>query len=250
MAQISIFDMLLEPVKIDKPIRLIELFAGYGSQAMALERMGVDFETYKVVEFDEHAIRSYNAVHGTDFPTIDVRDVTGKSLEIRERERYSYILVYSFPCTDISIAGLQKGMAEDSGTRSALLWEVKRILEELNEEGSMPDILLMENVTAIHSEENKPHLKKWLEFLESIGYTSYMTDLNASDFGVPQNRDRCFIVSVLGQYSYQFPDGIDLTRCMEDYFENLDEEQALKLVVKSQKALDLLVSLDEEGKLE
>ena len=91
MAQISIFDMLLEPVKIDKPIRLIELFAGYGSQAMALERMGVDFETYKVVEFDEHAIRSYNAVHGTDFPTIDVRDVTGKSLEIRERE----ILVHS-----------------------------------------------------------------------------------------------------------------------------------------------------------
>ena len=94
MAQISIFDMLLEPVKIDKPIRLIEIFAGYGSQAMALERMGVDFETYKVVEFDEHAIRSYNAVHGTDFPTIDVRDVTGKSLEIRERERDTRTFLY------------------------------------------------------------------------------------------------------------------------------------------------------------
>lgn len=250
MAQISIFDMLLEPVRINKPIRLIELFSGYGSQAMALERMGVDFEHYKAVDFDEPAIRSYNVVHGTNFPVIDVCDVHGKDLEIRERESYSYILVYSFPCTDISIAGQQKGMAEDSGTRSALLWEVRRILEELNEEGTMPDVLLMENVTAIHSDENRPHLKKWLEFLESIGYTSYMADLNGSDYGVPQNRDRCFVVSTYGEYSYQFPDAIELTRCMEDYFEDLDEEQALKLVVKSQKALDLLVTLDEEGKLE
>ena len=86
MAQISIFDMLLEPVSINKPIRLIELFAGYGSQAMALERMGADFEHYKAVDFDEPAIRSYNAVHGTSFPAIDIKDVTGKSLEIRERE--------------------------------------------------------------------------------------------------------------------------------------------------------------------
>lgn len=250
MAQFSIFDMLNEPVKIDKPIRLIELFAGYGSFSMALRRMGADFDAYKVVEFDEHAIASYNAVHGTDFPTIDVCNVHGKDLEIVDKDKYNYFLMYSFPCTDISIAGQQKGMAEDSGTRSALLWEVKRILEELNEDGNMPDVLLMENVTAIHSEENRPHLKKWLEFLESIGYTSFMADLNASDFGIPQNRDRCFVVSTLGEYAYQFPDPIELTKCMEDYFEDLTEEQAMKLVVKSKKAMDLLVSLDEEGKLE
>ena len=167
-----------------------------------------------------------------------------------ERESYSYLMTYSFPCKDISIAGQQKGFEEGSGTRSALLWEVKRILEELKADNNVPDVLMMENVTAIHSEENKPHLKKWIEFLESIGYTSYMMDLNASDFGIPQNRDRCFILSTYGEYNYKFPEPIELKMCMEDMFEDLTEEQAMKLVVKSKKALDLLVTLDEEGKLE
>ena len=84
MEQITLFDMTMPMIKIDKPIRLIELFAGYGSQAMALENLGANFETYKVVEFDKYAVASYNAVHGTDYPTIDVKDVTGESLGIEE----------------------------------------------------------------------------------------------------------------------------------------------------------------------
>lgn len=248
--QFSIFDMLYEEVKVDKPIRLIELFAGYGSQAMALERLGADFEHYRVVEFDEPAIKSYNAVHGTDFPVTDVRDVHGTDLGIVDRDHFTYLLTYSFPCTDISQAGQMKGFAEGSGTRSSLLWEVKRILLELKEENAMPDILLMENVVAIHSQENRPHFAKWLNFLEEIGYTSFMADLNGSDFGIPQNRDRTFVLSVLGNCSYRFPVEIDLETCIEDFFEDLTDEQALKLVVKSPKAMELLVSLDKDGKLE
>ena len=109
----------------------------------------------------------------------------------------------------------------------------------------------MENVPAIHNEQNKADFRKWLDFLESLGYSSYAKDLNAWDFNLAQSRERTFVVSILGNYNYKFPEIIeDLDFCIEDYFEDLTEEQALQLVVKSEKALDLLVKLDEEGKLE
>ena len=141
------------------------------------------------------------------------------------------------------------GFAEDSGTRSSLLWQVKRILEELSEIDGLPQVLLMENVTAIHSEENNPHFIKWLRFLDDMGYSSYIADLNAADYGVAQHRDRTFVMSVLGEYNYKFPSEMDLNKCIEDYFEDLTEEQALQYVVKSPKALDLLVELDEKRQL-
>lgn len=248
--QMSFFDYTAEPIRIDKPIRLIELFAGYGSQAMSLRNLGADFEHYRVVEFDKFAVLSYNAIHGTSFPTIDVRDVTAESLGIVNKESYTYLLTYSFPCTDISVAGRQAGFEEGSGTRSSLLWEVKRILTELKQIDGLPQILLMENVTAIHSKSNAPHFAKWLNFLEEIGYTSFTQDMNASDYGVAQNRDRTFVVSILGNGSYTFPQPIDLDYCIEDYFEDLSEEDALRLIVKSEKAMNLLIELDEKGKLE
>lgn len=118
------------PVKITKPVRLIELFAGIGSQAMSLRQLGVDFEHYKVVEFDKCAIDSYNAIHGTGFTTTDIRDITIKDLEIVDKDKYSYILTYSFPCVDLSNDGKKLGMGRESGTRSGLLWEVERLLSE------------------------------------------------------------------------------------------------------------------------
>lgn len=217
---------------------------------MALRNLGADFEHHKVVEFDKYAIASYNAIHDTKFPTIDVKEVHGKDLEITDRERFTYLLTYSFPCTDISLAGQQRGMAEGSGTRSALLWEVQRILEELKADDNLPDILLMENVSAIHNEFNRPHLAKWTGFLEDIGYVNYMQDLNAADYGIPHHRERTFIVSLFGEHNYKFPNPIELTTCLEDYFEELTEEQALNQIVKSEKAMNLLVDLDNEGKLE
>ena len=75
--QLSMFDFIRQPIKIDKPIRLIEIFAGYGSQAMALRNIGADFERYKVIEFDKYAMASYNVFHGTNFEPMDVREVGG-----------------------------------------------------------------------------------------------------------------------------------------------------------------------------
>jgi len=140
-------------------------------------------------------------------------------------------------------------MAKGSNTRSSLLWEVERILLELKETDSLPQILLMENVTAIHSAENRPHFHKWLTFLESLGYSNYVQDLNAWDYGIPQHRERTFAVSIFGNWNYHFPHTMELKSCIEDYFEDLTEEQALQYVNKSKKARDLLVKLNEENKL-
>lgn len=95
--QMNIFDYMNEPSKIDKPIRLIELFAGVGSQAMALRNIGANFSHHRVIEFDKYAIASYNAIHGTDFETSDIREVRGGDLGITNTEHFTYIMTYSFP---------------------------------------------------------------------------------------------------------------------------------------------------------
>ena len=243
----SIFDFTREPISITKPIRLIELFAGYGSQAMALKRIGAKFEHYRVVEFDKYAIASYNAVHGTDFSTMDITQVHAVDLAITDTKTFTYLLTYSFPCTDLSVAGKQKGMSKGSGTRSGLLWEVERILTEIRDSnGELPQILFMENVPQVHSQDNMPDFRKWLDFLESLGYVNYWQDLNAKNYGVAQNRERCFMFSFLGEYNYHFPEPIPLTKRLKDYLEdNVDE----KYYINNEKAQKLIQTLIDNGTL-
>lgn len=125
MSNLTIFDLMYKKYKINKPIRLIELFAGIGSQAKALENLGVKFEHYKVCEFNKYSITSYNAIHGTSFETSDITKLKGEDLEITDTDKYCYIMTYSFPCQDLSLAGKQRGMEKGKGTRSGLLWEVE-----------------------------------------------------------------------------------------------------------------------------
>lgn len=94
MDQLNIFDVLYENYKIKNKIRLIELFAGVGSQAMALRDLGADYESYRVVEFDKYAIKSYNAIHGTDYPTLDIRDIHCEDLGIVDKKNVTYLLTY------------------------------------------------------------------------------------------------------------------------------------------------------------
>ena len=209
-------------LKIDKPIRLIELFAGIGSQAKALERLGANFEHYRICEFDKYAIKSYNAIHGTDFVTSDITKITAEDLGIVNTDQYTYICCYSFPCQDLSLAGKGKGMAKGDNTRSGLLWEVERLLNECTE---LPQILLMENVTQVHGKKNKEHFDQWISFLESKGYKNFWQDLNAKNFGIPQNRNRTFMVSVLGDYTYEFPKEFPLELRLKDMLETEVDEK-------------------------
>ena len=244
MKQLNIFSVFRRDFRINNKIRLIELFAGVGSQAMALKRLGADFEHYKVVEFDKYAIKSYNAIHGTDFEPTDITQISGSDLEIVDTETFTYLLTYSFPCQDLSVAGKQKGMVKGSGTRSGLLWEVERLL---NEVGNLPQVLLMENVPQVHGKKNMEDFQKWIAFLESKGYSNYWQDLNAKNYGVAQNRNRCFMVSILGNYKFTFPNPIELQKVMKDYLEDEVDE---KYYINNEKAQKLIQKLIDNGTLQ
>lgn len=234
---------LFHNYKICKPIRLIELFAGIGSQAMALKRLGADFEHYKMIEFDKFAVKSYNVIHDTDFGSMDITKIHGNDLEIIDTDRYCYLMTYSFPCQDLSPAGKQKGMVKGSGTRSGLLWEVERLLNEVD---NLPQVLLMENVPAVHGKKNIDDFQKWIAFLENKGYSNYWQDLNAKNYGVAQNRNRCFMVSILGDWNFTFPEPIELQRVMEDC---LEDEVDKKYYINNEKSQKMIQKLIDNGTL-
>lgn len=220
--QIDLFSYSMPTFKIDKPIRLIELFAGIGSQAKALENLGVNFTHHRVVEWDKYAMASYNAIHGTNFETSDITKIHASDLDIRETDKYCYIMTYSFPCQDLSLAGNQKGMTKGSGTRSGLLWEVERLLDECTE---LPQVLLMENVPQVIGKKNIKDFQSWRSKLESLGYSNYVQLLNSKDYGIPQNRNRCFMVSIHGEYHYTFPKKQKLKLKLKDMLEDKVDEK-------------------------
>lgn len=140
-----------------------------------------------------------------------------------QRERYCYILTYSFPCQDLSLAGKQRGMSKGKGTRSGLLWEVERILDEC--EGNLPQVLLMENVPQVVGTKNIGDFQLWRRKLESLGYSNYVQLLNSKDYGIPQNRNRCFMVSLLGDWHYSFPKKQKLELRLKDMLEDEVDEK-------------------------
>lgn len=208
-------------------LRVFEAFAGYGSQSMALRRLGIDYEVIGISEIDKYAIQAYMAVHGE---TPNYGDIS--KINWNEVPDFDF-LTYSFPCTDISSAGLQKGLEEGSGTRSSLLWECKKAIE-----AKKPKYLLMENVKALTYKKFKPYLEKWLDYLKDLGYTNFAKVLNAKNYGVPQNRERIFVVSVLGEADYPFPEGFELDKRLKDVLEAKVEES----FYLSKKAIDGFIS--------
>ena len=159
-------------------------------------------------------------------------------------------MTYSFPCTDLSVAGKMQGMSKEewekgNSTRSGLLWEVERILKECTE---LPDVLLMENVPQVHAEQNKADFDNWCNFLRSKGYINHWQDLNAKDYGIPQNRDRCFMVSILSDnfIDFNFPKPVKLEKVMRDFLEESVDE---KYYIKNEKAQKLIKDLIANGTL-
>ncbi|HEY8390794.1 MAG TPA: DNA (cytosine-5-)-methyltransferase, partial [Clostridia bacterium] len=161
-------------------------------------------------------------IHGTNFEPLDITKITAKDLGIVETDKYDYIMTYSFPCQDLSLAGKGAGMKKGSGTRSGLLWEVERLLKECKE---LPQILLMENVPQVINKKHFKDFREWQLFLEKLGYSNYFKLLNAKDYGIPQNRNRCFMVSLLGDYYYEFPRKQKLKYRLKDFLEDEVDEK-------------------------
>ena len=279
MQQMSIFDFMYEKKVITKPVRLIEFFAGVGSQYKSLKfLLGDKVESYKICEWAVPSIAAYNAIHikdSTDYSkdkskeelieylkdnvstdynkTCDVKKkpeawlrsvynnciatrnlmnvmrVHGSDLEIVDTDKYEYIMTYSFPCQDLSLAGKRAGMSvsqAEGGTRSGLLWEIERILVELKDsQNSLPQILLMENVPEVVGKGAIRDFEKWQLKLESLGYKNYIQILNAKDYGIPQNRRRCFMVSLIGDYSFSFPGKIKRKNNLDNFLEKKVDEK-------------------------
>lgn len=205
------------------PLRVFSAFSGYDSQCMALDRLGIDYELVGWSEIDKYAIQAHNAV----YPQYGERNF-GDISKIEWGNVPDFdLFTYSFPCQDISSAGKQGGLEEGSGTRSSLLWECGKAIE-----AKRPKYLLMENVKALTQ-------KKFLPYLEGMGYSNYAKVLNAKDYGVPQNRERVFMVSILDENaSYHFPEPFPLDKRLEDILEeDVDEKYYL-----SQKLVDYVFS--------
>ena len=216
-------------------LKVIEAFAGVGSQRMALRNLGIEHKVVGIFEIDKFALKSYEAIHGEcpnlgDISKIKVEDIPQHDL-----------FTYSFPCQDLSIAGKQKGMIRGV-TRSGLLYECERIIKYCK-----PKYLLLENVKNLVGKKNKPQFDEWLKFLEDLGYTNYWKVLNAKDYGVPQNRERVFVVSILGDHKpYSFPLPIKLNKSIKDILEDEVEEKyymnkPFHLVNKKNEAAELQI---------
>lgn len=220
---------------MSKKIRVFEAFAGYGSQSMALRNLGVNYEVVAISEIDKYAIQAYEAIHGKvnnlgDISKINVDDIPDHDL-----------FTYSFPCQDISVAGKMEGI-EKGQTRSGLLYECERIIE-----GKKPKYLLLENVKNLVGKKFKPQFDEWLKYLEELGYTNYWKVLNAKDYGIPQNRERVFVVSILGTHEpFRFEEGKDLSLRLKDILEkNVDE----KYYINTDRAKQLIEILKKKGDL-
>lgn len=196
---------------------------------MALRNLGIEHEVVAIAEIDKFAIKSYEAIHGETNNLGDISKI--KTEDIPDHDLFTY----SFPCQDISVAGKGLGLDEGSGTRSGLLWECQKVIAV-----KKPKYLLLENVKNLVGKKHKHNFDKWLEWLEEQGYTNYWQVLNAKDYGIPQNRERVFVVSILGDHEpYEFPEPIELELRLKDILEDevdekfyLDDERVSQLTFK------------------
>lgn len=204
----------------NNPLKLIELFAGIGSQTQALKNIGVPHEVVAISEIDKYAVQSYEAMHGKVNNLGDIRAIK----ELPKADMWTY----SFPCQSISVAGKLEGIKE--GTRSGLLFEVERLLKVAAENGTLPKYLLLENVKNLVSKKFRADFDSWLFCLSELGYANYWKVLNAKDYGIPQNRERVFCVSIRGSHTpFVFPEKKELKLRLRDMLDSVvDEKYYLK----------------------
>lgn len=199
-------------------IKVLELFSGIGACSKALERLGIEHEIVDAVEIDKYAVKSFNAIHNTNFEPQDICE-WDKDIEVD-------LIMHGSPCQDFSLAGKQAGGDKDSGTRSSLMYETIRIVEKLK-----PKYVIWENVKNLLSKKHRHNFDAYLETMEQLGYTNYYQVLNAKDYGIPQNRERVFTISIRDDSCYAMYDGEEY---YEDYSCNFEfpPKQELKLKLK------------------
>ena len=197
-----------------KKLRIMECFAGIGACSKALERLGIEHEIVDAVEIDKYAVKSFNAIHNTNFEPQDICK-WDKDIEVD-------LIMHGSPCQDFSLAGKQAGGDKDSGTRSSLMYETIRIVEKLK-----PKYVIWENVKNLLSKKHRHNFDAYLETMEQLGYTNYYQVLNAKDYGIPQNRERVFTISIRKDINkiFTFPPKQELKLKLKDMLEDEVDEK-------------------------
>lgn len=198
-------------------IRMLSLFSGIGAFEAAMKRIGMPHEVVGFSEIDKYAVRSYCAVHGID-EALNLGDIT--KIDVNHLPNDIDLITYGFPCQDISLAGKQKGLFNEDGTqtRSGLFFEALRVIE-----AAKPKVAIAENVKNLVGKKFSLQFGIVLRCLEAAGYNNYWKVLNAKDFGVPQNRERVFIVSIrkdVDAGTFEFPQRFPLNVALRDVLEH------------------------------
>lgn len=222
-------------------MKVLSLFSGIGAFEKALCRMNIPYELVGFSEIDKYAVKSYCAIHGVD-ESKNLGDIT--KIDEQALPKDIDLITYGFPCQDISLAGKQKGLFNEDGTqtRSGLFFEALRVIE-----ATKPRVAIAENVKNLTSKKFAEQFKIVLDSLEGAGYNNYWQVLNAKNFGIPQNRERVFIISIrkdIDNGTFKFPEGFPLELRLKDM---LDDEVDEKFYL-SAKMKDYLAVITEKNK--
>ena len=200
---------------MEKELNVIELFGGIGACTKALKNLGVKVNIIDYVEIDKYACKSYNAINNTSFKPQDIMkwDKHFENIDL---------ITHGSPCQDFSLAGKQQGGDEGSGTRSSLMYETLRIVADIK-----PRYVLWENVKNLLSKKHKHNFDNYLNYMNDLGYTNYYQVLNAKDYGIPQNRERVFTISIRNDIDkkFVFPPKEELKLKLKDMLEDEVDEK-------------------------
>ena len=223
-------------------MKVLSLFSGIGAFEKALDVLKIPYELVGYCEIDKYASKSYSAIH--DVPeTMNLGDIT--KIDEKALPKDIDLITYGFPCQDISLAGKQKGLFNEDGTqtRSGLFFEALRIIEE-----SQPRVAIAENVKNLTGKKFNAQFQIVLASLEAAGYNNYWQVLNAKDYGIPQNRERVFIVSIrkdIDTGNFKFPEPFPLELRLKDMLEDVVDE---KFYLNDTKDYFIKHSFDMEAK--
>lgn len=202
-------------------MKYLSLFSGIGAFEKALKNIGIDIELVGFSEIDKYAIKSYCAVHGVD-ESLNLGDISKIDLAKLKELGDIDLITHGSPCQDFSVAGLQAGGDKGTGTRSSLMWCTVDIVKK-----TCPKYVIWENVKNLLSDKHRHNFDSYIEVMDSLGYNSYYKVLNAKDYGVPQNRERVYTISILKELDkgYEFPEKQELKLRLRDILEDEVEEK-------------------------
>jgi DNA (cytosine-5)-methyltransferase 1 len=222
-------------------MKVLSLFSGIGAFEKALTNLGIPYELVAYCEIDKYASKSYSAIHAVD-ESMNLGDIT--KVDEKALPKDIDLVTYGFPCQDIAVCGKQKGLFNEDGTktRSGLFFDALRIIEE-----TKPRVAIAENVKNLVSKKFNAQFQIVLASLEAAGYNNHYAVLNAKDFGIPQNRQRVFIVSIrkdIESTFFHLPKGFPLKLRLRDVLEDVVDEK----YYLSDKMLDYITTITEKNK--